>query len=204
MKHQPFIVKRRLFLKGGVWVFIWFGASAFTFPFKIRERLARLPYLGKFFKEESPPKNLKEKAHQILEKAYWEGAPFYTPTLWKKAHQYYEKGLQSFSEKNYSHARFYFEKSITYAQKALEETLKKRQNLKDLGEKKFAKIITRWKNIDLSSQERLKWEIRLRYLKDLLEAERYQEFFKEAERIEKELSKLPSKERAQKGPSLKK
>jgi len=201
MKYDPFIVKRRSLLKGGLLILVWLGAAAFSFPFKIREKLSRLPYVGRFFKEESPPEDLKKKTLQTLEEAYWEGAPFYTPDLWEKARKYYDKGLKAFSEEKYSHARFYFEKAIDYAKKARQETLKQQQELKDKAEKRFAKIVSRWKEVRINPRERLKWEVRLRYLRELLEAKRYKEFFKVADDLEKELARLPKKERAPEGPS---
>ncbi len=200
MKHQPFIVKRRFLLKGLFLVGASFLGAAFALPPKVIEKLSRLPYVGRFFKKEKPPENLSQKAFEALEEAYWEGAPFYSPELWEKALKYYRKGRESLTERNYVHARFYFEKAIDYARKAREKSLQKQKELYDQGEKKFARIIARWRETKFRPDERLNWEIRLRYLRELLEKGRYEEFFKEAEKIEKDLAKLPKKEGAQKGP----
>ncbi len=205
MKHHPFIVERRLLLKGLFVFFFWLWNSSFTFPpqlkERIREKLSRLPYVGRFFPPPSPPKDLQEKAQKSLERTYWEGAPFYAPLLWKKAQNYYQKGQQALSQGDYTKARFYFQKTIETAQKAREQCLQKQHELKKRAEKKFAQIIDLWKRKEFPEKERLKWEIRIRYLKELLAKGLYEEFFREAEKMEEELLAGAKRKGPQKGPS---
>ncbi len=196
MKQLTFIVKARHFLKVLVLIYLLVFTTALSFPAGWQERLARLPYVGKFFKPAAPPLALKDKAYEALEQAYWEGAPFYVPELWEEAQKYFEKGQKALEEGKNAHARYYFEKALKLAKQAQEKTKAKQKQLNAAGARKFEQVLARWRKASIAPEQRLKWEIRLLYLKELLDKGRYKEFFEEAEIVEKELSRLKPKEGA--------
>ncbi len=192
MDQNTLIVNRKAFLKI-LLILIFLSTSGFGFPAKIREKLSRLPYFGRYFTPPSPPLELKKKAQKAIEEAYWEGAPFYAPESFDKAKRFFEKGEKALAIKNYPHARYYFHKALEEANRAKEKTLAQRKKLKEESQKKFERVLKRWQEAQIPPQERLKWELRLRYLKELLKQERYQEFLQTAEEMEKELLKKERK-----------
>ncbi len=194
MNQTPFIVNHRSFLKILALVCIFFAATSFRIPPTWQEKLARLPYVGKYFKAPAPPLELREKTAKTLEEAYWEGAPFYQPEIWEKAQTYFKKGEEALAAQNFSHARYYFEKALKLAREAQEKTIKQKSELKRASEQRFARLIKRWQEADIPPQERLSWEIRLHYLKELLDKGRFKEFNEEAEAFEEELIKLTKRE----------
>ena len=192
MGQNTLIVNRKAFLKI-LLVLIFLSTSGFGLPDKMREKLSRLPFFGRYFSPPSPPFELKKKAKKAIEEAYWEGAPFYAPEPFDKAKRFFEKGEKALAIKNYPHARYYFHKALEEANQAKEKTLAQRKKLKEESQKKFDRVLKRWQEAQIPPEERLKWELRLRYLKELLRQERYQEFLRAAEEAEKELLKKERK-----------
>ncbi len=166
-------------------LFIWLASSGFQMPTSLENILNKIPYLNKIMRPENPPKELEKETQKYLEKAYWEGAPIYAKELWQKAQDYYQKGQKALAQKNYSHAKFYFGKAKEIAQKAEKESLTKRQELKKQAKEKLNKFLELHPELNQS----LEGQLKIKLLKELIEAEKFDEFNKEIKNLAEKLDK---------------
>ncbi|GEM_PF-3120292 len=157
----------------------------FKLPAPISEKLSTLPYIGKYFKPTLPPQKLKDKAQEALEEAFLAGAKDYAPQTLNQAQKLYQKGLTYLAEEKFSWAQESFKKAIELAHKAQKKALQRKEELKEEYRQKYIQIANKVKNYN-----DLALNLRLRYLKALLDQERFEEFEAEYIRFKRDLQHM--------------
>ena len=185
---MDFIVNFRTLLKRFLWVifcgFFFIVNCGFQFPPQISEKLAALPFIGRYFQAPEDLKELKDQASQALQKAFLAGAKVYAPQSLEQAQQFYQRGLAYLKQEKTSWAKKAFEKAVQLAHKAEEEAKKEREERKKRCLEKYNSLLKESKRKD-----NLELQLRLRYLRGLIEQERFEEFEREYLALKKNLSK---------------
>jgi tetratricopeptide (TPR) repeat protein len=178
METMILIPKLKHLLKRGLLFTILFSfvftACGFSLPPQIKERLAHWPWIGRYFEHPKPPQELRIQAQKALEEALLEGGPEYARQKFEAAQKAFEQGEKQWQEERYALARQKYQEALKLAQEAAQKAQQERQKKKKECWLKYERLKS-----SLEGSE----EMKLRYLKALIEQEEFGKFEEEYRKI---------------------